>query len=141
MKFKPTAAQLKIIKEAASRESSPHIPVGAILLEPGIRFNTEKTTVPHCHMNIAFVTEQPNDGWNDTDLDDYGMWSEFTKGVELTDDGRGIFDFYIRRRGVDGDLCGNITVNVVNGKLWYIDGYGKPGSIWMKDGGFNDPAR
>jgi hypothetical protein len=46
--------------------------------------------------------------------------------VDLTEDGRGVVDFYIRRRGDEyKDLHGNVTIEIAGGKLVRIYGYGK----------------
>lgn len=135
MKFKPTPEQIEIIKRCAVYESSPKAAMGSILLEPGVRFNTSDHTKPG-HMNIALVTNE-TDSWNDTDLNDYGSWSEFRKGVELDPNGRGIFDFYLRRRGDDNrDLLGNVTVYINSHKMSYIDGYGHADPLWRIAGGY-----
>ena len=38
-------------------------------------------------INFALISDDPD--WQDTDLDDYEPWTAFTRGVELTPDGRG----------------------------------------------------
>lgn len=145
-KFKPTPEQVEIIKMCALHEASPEVPFNSLLLEPGIRHNTgeDKGT----HMNIALVTNE-TDSFGDTDLFDYGWWSDFRAGVELDPNGRGIFDFYIRRRGdEERELCGNITVYVNKGKLHFIEGYGGrkpsgalPGPLWRREDGYRADVR
>ena len=56
----------------------------------------------------------------------WGYWADFRKGTELNAAGKGIFDFYIRRRDPSGasDLHGNVTIEVTDGKLSRIYGYG-----------------
>lgn len=113
--WKPTAAECLSLKEAAAKSSQPRISVNAVLLEPGYRQNLKGSR--GSHMNVALVTDEP-DGFNDTDLDDYGKWSDFRKGIPLTVDGRAIVDFYIRRRGDEyKDLLGHVTI-------WYEAGKG-----------------
>jgi chromosome condensin MukBEF complex kleisin-like MukF subunit len=69
------------------------------------------------------VSDDPK--WNDTDLDDYGTWSEFRKGVQLTPQGKGVVDFYIRKRNDEyNDLHGNVTIEIEGDKLVRIYGYG-----------------
>lgn len=119
--WKPTQAQVDLIKRAAAMESQPHVQLSAVILEPGWRCNTEEPTRPSS-MNVALVSDQPD--WNDTDLADYGEWASFRKGVELTHDGRAIVDFYIRRRGdQDRELCGNVSVYYQGGRIVRIQGY------------------
>lgn len=125
--YKPTQEDADRIKQAAAREGQ--ISLGAVLLEPGLR-NGPKEVVS---MNPLVVTDDPD--WNDTDLDDYGTWAEFRKGVELTPDGRGVVDFYIRKRGDEyKDLCGNVTIEIEDGKLVRIYGYGNSGDYFNAKG-------
>ena len=122
MIYKPTKADIEIIKAAAARESVPRVSVGAVILEPGYRYNTKRQSLES--INIALVSDDPE--WNDTDLSDYGQWSEFRKGILLTDDGRGIVDFYIRKRGdPDHELLGNVTIRIEGGRLVKVHGYGQ----------------
>jgi hypothetical protein len=59
-------------------------------------------------MNIAKITNDPD--WNDTDLyDNAYTWRDFTKGVEMTDDGRAIVDFYVYNRMDTTWLSGAFT--------------------------------
>lgn len=122
--WKPTAAECQRIKEAAAKESVPSLTVGAVLLEPGTRYNTTPghEAPNYDGLNIALLSDDP--GFEDTDLNDYGDWADFRKGVRLTDDGRAIVDFYIRRRFDDsGELHGNITVFYADGAIQRIKGY------------------
>lgn len=131
-KFKPTQAEADILKQCASKESVPPISARAVILEPGFRWNTEISNRP-CSLNIALVSDDPK--WNDTDLSDYGDWREFRAGVELTEEGRGIVDFYIRRRGdPERELCGNVQCIIENGEMVRVDSTG--GVRWTKEGGF-----
>lgn len=125
-KYIPTAEDCTIIRSAAAREAN--LTAGAVILEPGYRWG------PHpergSSLNIALVSDDP--AWGDTDLADYGTWSEFRKGIELTSDGRAIVDFYIRRKfDSSGELHGNIVCHVRNGVLAEIRGYGHGGRpLW-----------
>lgn len=136
MKFKITQADADILKMAAAIESCPGIPISAIILEPGWRHNTEDRSKPSS-MNMALVSDDPE--WNDTDLDEYGTWREFRKGVDLTEDGRGIFDFYIRRRGDQyHELHGNVVLHVANGVMVKVTGYGQGGDHrWVRGEGYS----
>lgn len=131
-KYIPTPEDVAAIKAAASRESVPHVGLRSILLEPGIRHNTESDRGQS--INIALVSDDPD--WNDTDLVECGYWSEFRKGIELTAAGRGIVDFYIRRRDPSGygELHGNVTVEIANGKLSRIYGYGNASDYPLPEG-------
>lgn len=121
MKYVPTKDDCNIIRNAAAKEAVPRISVGAVVLEPGYRYNTDEDRGEA--FNIALVSDDPD--WNDTDLSDYGTWAEFRGGFELTPGGHGIVDFYIRRRGdVYHELCGNVVAIIENGKLVRVHGYG-----------------
>lgn len=76
-----------------------------VRLEAGVRFGPK--TDAWC-MNIAMVTDHPT--WDDTDLADFVTWRNFLKGVELTEDGRGIVDLYVSKGyGIDSELMTNIV--------------------------------
>lgn len=124
--WKPTAREVELIKRAAAREGS--MSLGRVLLEPGIRINlvddSKNIDVPGGAYNIALITDDPD--WNDTDLADFGSWVDFRKGVTLTEDGRAIVDFYIRKRfvhGWDDSLFGNVSVYYAGGRITRIHGY------------------
>lgn len=134
MKFKITTEQASILRQCASIESAPYIATAAVVLEPGFRANTQDETKP-VSMNIALVSDDPK--WNDTDLHDYGTWTEFRKGVELTPEGDGIFDFYIRKRGDEfKEIHGNVVLAVKGGEMVEVRGYGPKPIRWTKAGGF-----
>lgn len=127
MKYIPTADEVALIKKAAAKEGG--LKLSRVLLEPAIRHNLESDRGKS--MNIAMVSDDPE--WNDTDLFDYGYWSDFRKGVDLTEDGRGIFDFYIRARFTqshEDDLWGNVSIEIKGGKLYRIHGYGNSGDYF-----------
>lgn len=134
MIYKPTAEHTKIFKKCASMESVPHRSASSIILEPGWRFNTDDDDIEPS-MNIALVTD--NEDWDDTDLADHGRYRDLCRGIALTEDGRGVFDFYISAYTAD-ELLGNITAYVEKGELVRVAGYGAPGgaTLWSKEGGF-----
>lgn len=120
MKFKINPEEIAILRQCAAHEAQPKVPLHRIKLEPGIRVNTE--TDRGFHMNIALLSDRLS--WPDTDLHDYGRWADFKQGQDLTEDGRGIFDFYIRKiADPDGDLYGNVTAFVENDRLVKVIGY------------------
>lgn len=119
MRWRPTPAEVKLIKQAAAREA--RIAFGSVILEPGYRYNTDDSTRP-VSLNIALVSDNPD--WEDTDLSDYGPWADFRGGVDLTADGRAIVDFYIRKRNDSwAELHGNISVTYAEGRIQRIRGY------------------
>lgn len=129
MKYRPTAEEKSIIRECAKKSAG----YKAVELCPGTRHNTEQER--GIHMNIALVTDDPE--WNDTDLyDNAYKWSDFTKGVELTEGGRGIFDFYVYGPlGYHKELQTNVTAYYEGGRLVKVEGTGD-GVMWKtSDGG------
>ena len=123
MRMKPTAADCQIIRKCAQRSSGHK----RIKLEPGIRHNTEKDGIARS-INIARVSDHPD--WNDTDLWSTTDWQEFRKGVDLTDDGRGIFDFYVYSLGYHGELETNVVAYYEAGKLVKVTGV-CDGTMWQ----------
>lgn len=133
--WKPTQAECDLIKRAAALESQPRVSVSQLRLEPGIRYNTEDVT-RDSSINIALVSDLED--WGDTDLEQVWYWSDFRKGVQLTDDGRAVVDFYIRPRTEaiadkhDLDhLLGNVVAYYADGKLVAIRGIGHRGDDYL----------
>lgn len=119
----PTRDECALIRQQAQRESFPRLKAGNVILEAGIRCNTERGGVGHS-LNILRVGR---DDWEDTDLFDFASWGDFRMGVPLTDDGRADVDFYIRSRHEhpSGDsLFGNVVVEYRNGRIEAIQGFG-----------------
>lgn len=123
-RFKPTPAQCSIIRKCAQRSSGHK----GVKLEPGIRHNTEKDGVPHS-INIAEVSDHPD--WNDTDLWSTTDWKVFRERATLTDDGRGIFDFYVYSLGHHGELETNVVAYYEGGTLIRVEGT-CDGVLWQK---------
>ena len=126
-KFKISRDEIAILKQCAAKESSPELRPGQILLDPAIMRNVKDPGRVRS-MNVALVSDLP--GHPDTDLHEYGKWKDFVSGVDLTEDGSGFFDFYIRRRNDnDGDLYGNVSIKVENGRMAEVTGYSEIGII------------
>lgn len=120
--WKPTAAERAAIRAAGARESADPISPASVVLEPGYRWSKAHED-RGSSINVALVSDR---GLDDTDLADYGRWSDFTRGVPLTEDGRAIVDFYIRRRGdPHNGLLGNVGVHYAGGRIVRIHGYGR----------------
>jgi hypothetical protein len=103
-----------------------------VKLEPGERFNVNKSHMT-ANMNLDLVSDLPGDDHSDTDLWQTVGWDEFArKSVELTDDGRGCFDFYVYSYGEYGQLETNVTAYYVDGKLDHVTGVGN-GVMWERD--------
>ena len=132
MLWKPTSRECELLRRAASRESCPSASFNMVLLEPCIRSGPKfeyANSIPHGEFNIALVSDDPD--WADTDLYDYGTWATFRRGVALTEDGRAILDFALRRKfDEDQELLGNITVYYEDGRITRIHGY--PGEYPIK---------
>jgi len=112
--YRPTSEDKRIIRDCAKRSAGHK----RVEICPGIRHNLEVDRGHH--MNIAMVSDHPD--WDDTDLwDNANKWSDFTKGVELTGDGRGIFDFYVYSLGYHGELETNVVAYVEGGKLVRVE--------------------
>jgi len=124
-KYKPTSEEKKIIRQCAQRDAG----FARVTICIGSRYNTEKeggSDTPH--LNVAFVTDHPD--WDDTDLwDNAYTWRDFTRGIELTPDGRGIFDFWVYSTGSHGQLETNVQAYVEDGRLVRVDGTGT-GVLW-----------
>jgi hypothetical protein len=114
-KFKPTSVECTIIRDCAKRSSGHK----AVKCEPGIRTNIEKDGIPRS-INIAEVSDHPD--WDDTDLWSTTDWSDFRERATLTDDGRGIFDFYVYSLGYHGELETNVVAYYEGGKLVRVTG-------------------
>lgn len=134
--WKPTKFECEQIKRAAVLESQPG--VKAVKLEPGIRHNCVPGNggKPES-INIARVTAMRDGTWGDTDLSDYSTWMSFKRGVELTEGGKAIIDFYIYSpRGVDHlGLLGNLVVCYENGQLTSLRGGHSNGQEYLQVGG------
>lgn len=123
--FKITQGEVDILKHCAAIESSPPVSISNMLLEPGLRCNVEDPTITESSMNVRLISKDPE--WNDTDLDDYGLWKDFRAGIELTEDGAGIVDFYIRKKKMSADddyLFGNIQCVIEGGKMVRVEAQG-----------------
>lgn len=88
MKYKPTKEDCAIIRNCAKRSAG----CARVELRLGKRYNTDKGD-HDIQSNIALLSDDPH--WEDTDLWDHTEWKYFKRGVTMTDDGRGIFDFYV----------------------------------------------
>lgn len=115
--YRPTSEDKSIIRDCAKRSAGKK----RVEMNPGLRYNIDGKYPNVRSLNIAMVSDHPD--WNDTDLwDNTYKWSDFTKGVELTEDGRGIFDFYVYSLGYHGELETNIVAYVEGGKLVRVEG-------------------
>jgi hypothetical protein len=119
--WKPSTKECQQIREAARKE----VGLKRVTVEVGERVNIKVQGVEN-NINIARVTRLADlDDWSDTDLWSPVEWSEFTKGVELSDDGRAIIDFYVREPNTKddiGELLSNIVVYFADGKIQAIKG-------------------
>lgn len=135
--WKPTQEECDLIRKAASLESSPSATLSQITLDAGYRQSLDSDSEDSpVSFNIARVTKRDDDTWADTGLCDFASWAHFRKGVELTEDGRAIVDFYIRPRTSAlepklGGLLGNIVVYYARGRLVAIRGVDSHGRDYL----------
>jgi hypothetical protein len=122
MKYKPTAEDKRIIRSCAQKDAGHK----RVKICASTRFSLVNDNLRS--MNVAMISDDPDFG--DTDLwDNHHDWSEFTKGVELTENGRGVFDFWVYSLGYHGELETNVTVYIEGGKMVRVDGTGNP-NMW-----------
>ena len=126
-KFRPTRGECALIRQYAEKAAKQR----RVKLEIGARFNRLDHRIPQ-DINVALVSETYPKGWGDTDLADHLPWSEFTSGVMLTDDGAGLFDFWVYNRiPHDGDLETNVQAVYENRRLVRIEEQGTV--LWAAD--------
>lgn len=129
--YRITQADADAIRNVAIRASGCR----RIALEPGSRVNTSDHGRGY-NVNIRLVSDEPD--WNDTDLHDYISWAEFRKGFDLTDDGRGLVDFYVYSLGHDGELITNVQAYFEGRRLVRVEGMsaslsGPDTVVWTPD--------
>jgi hypothetical protein len=111
MRFKPTSAEKKTIRALANTVAGRSVTTMRATLRHNVNDNSIEPNI-----NIARVTRLP-EGWSDTDVTDSNGWDVFADGFYLTDDGRGVVDFYVYETSGDRELRTNIQVHVENGQL------------------------
>lgn len=109
----PTKEEAALIRAMAEKECAR----GGLVLEPGIRFNTEDGRQS---MNVLLVDITPE--WATSDLADHATWADFRRGVELTPTGEATVDFYCSSRGEYGQLESNVVVHYAAGRITAIYG-------------------
>jgi len=123
-KYRPTAEDKRIIRDCAQRSAGR----ARVEINPGKRISLTQDRGQH--FNIALVSDHPS--WDDTDLYDNAFtWGDFTKGVELTADGRAIVDFYVYETTGWKELMTNVVIYVEGGQLVRVTGVGN-GTMWSK---------
>ena len=128
-KFRPTRSECMLIRQFAEQAAKQN----RVKLEIGARHNMADHRIPQ-DINVALVSETyaKGEGWGDTDLADHRPWSEFTSGVLLTDDGAGLFDFWVYNRiPFDGDLETNVQAIFEKRRLVRIEEQGTV--LWAAD--------
>lgn len=135
-RYKPTREDARIIRDCAQRSAG----YARVEICPGTRYNLEgkHQDVEQDELNICFVSDHPD--WDDTDLaDNAWKWKDFTKGVNLTDDGKGIFDFYVYAplQEMRKELQTNVTAYYEGSQLVRVEGTGN-GIMWERTSGFDD---
>lgn len=120
-RHRPTAEEKRIIRDCAARGAG----FRSVEVNPSTRVNL---TDPDrgAAMNVLLVA----DHIDQTDLfDNAYAWSDFTRGFDMTDDGRAIIDFYVYNRGQYPELQTNITAYWEKGRLVRVDDTSKP-EMW-----------
>lgn len=126
MIHKPTREEKKIIRECAQSSAGAK----RVEINPSTKCNIDHPERPP-HMNIYFVSNNPEGGWDDTDLfDNAYSWRDFVKGIEMTPDGRACVDFYVYSTGYDAELKTNVTAYWKKNKLVRVDGTCN-GTMWQ----------
>lgn len=123
MKIKPTSEDCRIIRDCAERSAG----YGRVEICPSTKISLVTSAI---HFNIAMISDDPDHA--DTDLfDNAYAWKDFTRGVELTPDGRGIFDFYVYGPlNYWKELQTNVTAYYEGGKLIRVEGTGARKPLW-----------
>lgn len=130
--FKPTKEEWAIIKTVAARGAvcdglQIKSPAG-VQLECRESYNVEDGQMP-LSINMMLTSHKPYEGCGDCDLNDRAVLFtyEFRAGAPLNEGGDGLFDFYIYNRYErgDGNLCGNILVEIRDGQM---------SRIWIEGG-------
>lgn len=135
MKYKPTKEDCVVIRKCAQMDAG----YGQVEICPSTKYNTDDRS-KSTHMNVLLVTNDdpekvlsdPEYNWSDIDLyDNAYRWRDFTKGVELTEDGNGAFDFYVYAPlNMNKELQTNVTAYYKHGKLVRVDGV--PNTRWSE---------
>lgn len=115
---KPTSEEKRIIRACAQRSAG----CKRVEICASTRVNIEREgRIPDdTRMNVAFISDDPDFG--DTDLfDNSYKWSDFTRGVLLTPDGRGVFDFWVYSVGEHAELKTNVTATYEGGRLVLVE--------------------
>lgn len=124
-KFKPTPAEWKLIREITAK-ASPSLPSTRHIEMLGrSHYLLEGDRPRDHHINGALLSKVGLEGfYGDLDVADKASFytDEFRKGSDLTEDGRGYYDFYIYNRyDPDHELIGNVMVYVSGGKMIGIE--------------------
>lgn len=126
-KFRPTRSECALIRQYAEKAAKQ----SRVKLEIGSRHHRIEHRIEP-NINVALVSAHYPRGWDDTDLHDHLPWTEFTSGVLLTDDGAGLFDFWVYNRiPHDGDLETNVQAVYENRRLVRIEEQGVV--LWTAD--------
>lgn len=125
VRYKPTKDELRIIRDCAMRGAKTK----RVEVNPSTRYNLATKKVS---MNVALISNDPDFG--DTDLEDNALdWRFFVRGFELTDDGRGIVDFWVYSKAEDGELKTNVTAYWERGRMVRVEEV-EAGIMWKAEG-------
>lgn len=125
--WKPTADDKRTIRAVAA--ASERCKPGALQIEVAERASITPGSNA-VSTNLLLVGGTPEDLFAGSDLHQPLPWNELDCGIELTEDGRAVVDFYVYEKvfGDHGELLTNVQahVKVIEGKpmLWKITGTG-----------------
>jgi hypothetical protein len=127
MRYRPTPADKRIIRECAARASRAAGCSSDVALKVGER--STLTGEGKRHINVRLISTDPTG--SDTDLYDTLSWGSFASGFDLTEDGRGLIDFYVYERKLDRSLATNVQAYIENGQLSVVKDGKKV--LWFHD--------
>jgi hypothetical protein len=143
-KFKPSAADCLILRNCAIKNTG-----AGVIMRPGYRhhYGDEPLNRPEPaqdDLNISHYTNMAFPEWEDTDLsDNCTVFADFKSGrnATLTEDGKGIFDFYLYKRSGVGryaeeELDSNLVAYYEDGKLARVECTGLRFPLWKAGEGY-----
>lgn len=99
--------EIKIIRKEVEKIAKKWSRMKRFVIEIGVRHNVDEEL--GYEKNVLLISKDITGEWGDTDLFDMESWDQIRKPIKLTEDGRGIYDFYVYEmdRGERGDLVTN----------------------------------
>lgn len=119
--MKISSNDLKTIRRVSVKEAKRYSSAPLFAIFVGVRYNTAKGKEYKVSMNIALISDDPD--FSDTDLFDNTVRFSELRGndLEITADGRAIYDLWIYEQQIGekdhGDLVCNTQAYFRNGEL------------------------